>query len=336
MQIVFELEGDNMLEYVGKVFGSNIASEPYSFPKNAPYYLLTGYSAEKLTMNGYECILITPKNPSERLPVLKKHYEKCSKICGVPCALNLKKMTSRQRENLISSNIPFASEQQIYFPFWGAAFATKIKKSSDAPASMSPTVQLVFLKAYYKLIAGEKVNASIIASDLSLPKSSISMAIKNLRALNLISIVLDGTNKWLSLNGSNAETLQSAIQLMRRPILRDIYLKSIPTDIPYMLGGIKALAEQSILASSDRDGAYVYDKGAAARIPEELLISKQDFDDFGGYAAEIWRYNPALLTAGPMVDDISLLVCLKDDEDERVQKELDSLRDKYGLAAGEE
>ena len=45
----------------------------------------------------------------------------------------------------------------------------------------------------------------------------------------------------------------------------------------------------------------------------------------------MWRYNPQLLSAGENVDDISLILSLKDNEDERVQREIDEIKEKYGL-----
>lgn len=109
-------------------------------------------------------------------------------------------------------------------------------------------------------------------------------------------------------------------------------MKSIPDNIPYMLGGIRALSEKTMLASNERDGAIVFDKENAKLIPKELFVSKRDFDDFGGVAAEVWAYDPSLLSNEEMVDELSLYICLKDIEDERIQKELDSIRAKYGIA----
>ena len=47
----------------------------------------------------------------------------------------------------------------------------------------------------------------------------------------------------------------------------------------------------------------------------------------GDYRIEIWKYNPALLSKGEQVDRLSLYLSLKDSDDERVQKECDTLID---------
>lgn len=104
-----------------------------------------------------------------------------------------------------------------------------------------------------------------------------------------------------------------------------------------MLGGIWALSENSMLVSNERDEAIVYGKENAKRLPNDFLVSKRDFDDFGDIAAEVWIYSPSLLSDGKTVDELSLFISLKDIdiEDERVQKELDFIRDKYRIEEGE-
>lgn len=324
-----------MIGFLSKVFGSCVSSHEYVLPGSAPFYLATGYTTEKIALNNSECLLITPIDADSRLPVLKKHLAKMCEISGLPCALNLEKLTAKQRENLISENVPFVSVQQIYLPFWGAVFSARLNTPPKEPVTMTPTTQLVFLYAYYSLLAGQKLSATIVTSKLKLPKSSVSKAIQDLTACKLFSANADGTNKWISLNGNPSDVLTRALRLMRNPIRKEIWLKSVPEDIPYMLGGIRALAESSMLVSNERDGALVFSKENAKLLPPELLISKRDYDDFGGIAAEIWIYDPYFLSNGNIVDEISLYICLMSSEDERIQKELDMIRDKYGLSMEE-
>jgi hypothetical protein len=61
------------------------------------------------------------------------------------------------------------------------------------------------------------------------------------------------------------------------------------------------------------------------------LIDRQEYRDFGGKILEVWKYDPFLLSDSDYVDDISLVLSLRDDIDERVQKELDTIRNNYGM-----
>ena len=324
-----------MDKYLSKVFGNHVVTSEYRLPATAPFYLIYGYTTEKYVLNNSECIIITPSDIAARLPVLKNHYNKFCEISGLPCALHLEKLTAGQRENLISENIPFVSGLQVYLPFWGAVFTARLNAPREISESMTPTTQLVFLYVFYRLSAGKKINASIVSAELNLPKSTAAKSVQDLCAYGLFKISAAGTNKWISYNGKSDDVLNRAMNLMRTPVRKEIWLKSVPDNIPYMLGGIRALSESSMLGSSERDGAIVYSKENAKQLPNDLVVSKRDFDDFGGIAAEVWTYSPSLLSEGETVDELSLFISLKDIEDERVQKELDSIRVKYGIQEGE-
>ena len=58
-------------------------------------------------------------------------------------------------------------------------------------------------------------------------------------------------------------------------------------------------------------------------VPKALYIAQK------AVVVEKWSYDPALLSVNNMVDDISLILSLKDNKDERVQMEVDRLRSKY-------
>lgn len=324
-----------MVEYLSKIFGDRVISSEYRLPRTAPFYLVNGYLTEKAALNNSECIIIKPIDMDARLPVLKKHYGRICEISGLPCALYLEKLTAGQRENLISENIPFVSAMQVYLPFWGAVFTARLQTPKKITKSMTPTTQLVFLYAFYRLSAGQKISASVVSEGLNLPKSTAAKAVQDLCSYGLFNFSAVGTNKWISFNGKQAEVLNRAMPLMRNPVGKEVWLKSAPDNIPYMLGGIRALSKISMLASNERDGAIVFSRESAKQLPKDLFVSKRDFDDFGGIAAEVWAYKPSLISDGETVDDLSLFISLKAFEDERVQKELDSIREKYGIAEGE-
>lgn len=94
----------------------------------------------------------------------------------------------------------------------------------------------------------------------------------------------------------------------------------------YKIGGIRALADKSMLAARESDGSYVISREEFRIIPAADLIDRQEYRDFGGIILEVWKYDPFLLSDSDYVDDISLILSLRDDIDERVQKELDTIR----------
>jgi hypothetical protein len=57
-------------------------------------------------------------------------------------------------------------------------------------------------------------------------------------------------------------------------------------------------------------------------------MDRQDFLDFGGYAVEVWNYDPTLLATDKTVDDISLLLSFTGEYDERTEQALEILKER--------
>jgi hypothetical protein len=72
--------------------------------------------------------------------------------------------------------------------------------------------------------------------------------------------------------------------------------------------------------------SFAIDKKAFSGHQEKL----QEFlhPEEGSARLEIWKYNPALLADGKFIDKLSLTLCYKDSDDERVRKEITEMTDK--------
>ncbi len=155
-----------------------------------------------------------------------------------------------------------------------------------------------------------------------------------MNALNLISVVGDGAANRIKIFEKN-DALNRALRHMSTPVAKRLFVSRKPERLQAKYCGIKALALNTMLMSSDEDPGYAISKDASKTIPNELFIDEQSYRDFGGDIIEVWRYDPELLSTDKRVDDISLYLELKDDTDERVQNELDVIRRKHGIK-GEE
>jgi hypothetical protein len=84
----------------------------------------------------------------------------------------------------------------------------------------------------------------------------------------------------------------------------------------------KALAEYTFMADGAGEAYAVYKNDDAIK----RLKNSGAFNTVEGrYRIELWKYNPALLAKGGMVDGLSLALCYKDTDDERVIGELNDL-----------
>lgn len=320
-----------MLDFLKTIFGDNITAVPYDCPEKMPYYIRDNYKLQRLSWEGSGCVLLSPSSSSWRLPTLKKHLKNLQGICQEPCALSLENLTSMQRRNLLENSIPFISvSQQVYLPFWGCAFMEKFKSDTSIPDKMAPGTQLVFLYLYY-LKATESVNLTRISRELQLSKATCTRAINDLTASGLLAQKIEGTNKWITPAFKKPEFLKKGYARLKSPVERLVYVRDLPENLRYFQSGVKALSESTMVGAKEQDAGLAVSKKTCPSIPADDIISKQDFEDFGGTVIEVWRYDPSLLSKSGRVDEISLLLSLETDTDERIQMGLDEIREKHEL-----
>lgn len=322
-----------MNEAIKRIYGNAISESSYSFPPRTPFYILNGYTASLLKWNDLTCLLIKPLNEDWTLPSIKKQIKTISDICKMPVILDLDRLTALQRTNLIESGIAFVSGSgQLFIPFWAGFFEERIKNAPLTPKKMTDNAQLVYLFLYY-LNHEEKteINLVRISEELGMPKSTCTRAVQVLDGLDLIESRSEGVAKWITLKYNLEKNMHLAEKYMSSPVKRNLYLKELPAQLITKLGGIKALADMSMLAAKETDGSFAVCRDEYLKIPEEFFISRQEYRDFGGIVLEVWKYDPSLLSDTMYVDPISLVLSLKDEPDERVQGELDSIRKQYGM-----
>lgn len=322
-----------MNEIIKEIFGDVVKEQPYSFPSGTPLYISAGYSGSLLTWGESKCLLVKPVSAELSLPSIKKQVRKIESICSLPVIIDLARMTSRQRTNLIESGIAFVSDSgQLFVPFWGCFFEEKIRNSASAAERMTGNAQLVYLYLYYmSMYDPVEINMTQICERLDLPKATCSRAVQVLNMLDLIDIRGEGTAKWISLKQPLISNMNNAEAYLVNPIHKIVYLKEFSGEYNYKTGGIRALADKSMLAARESDGSYVISREEFRKIPALSIIDKQEYQDFGGAVIEVWKYDPFLLSDDDYVDDISLVLSLRDDIDERVQKELDTIRNNFGM-----
>ena len=248
----------------------------------------------------------------------------------------LENLTALQRRNLVENNIPFISlSQQVYLPFWGCSFRELFKANPPVTDKMAPGTQLVFLYLYYGQDSGP-VNLTQLSKNLSLSKATCTRAINDLLGSGLITQNMEGTNKWITLAYGKPEFLKKGYTRLKSPVERILYVKAKVPIEGQVVSGIRALAQQSMISVNEHDGAIAVSKKTATRIPAGDICTEQYFGDFGGSIVEVWSYDPAIFAENMCADDISLLLSMENDPNERVQMCLDEIRKKHELPVKED
>ena len=111
---------------------------------------------------------------------------------------------------------------------------------------------------------------------------------------------------------------------------RRVYLDSIKTpahDHP-LQAGMTALAALTDLAAGPPKTLALTDKEIRRQLAEEE-VHACELKEEARLLMEGWAYDPGLLSKVRQVDPLSLYLSLKSDHDERVQRALDQLVEKW-------
>ena len=128
--------------------------------------------------------------------------------------------------------------------------------------------------------------------------------------------------------------------IKKRLLLPDVDLKNIKSASRILYGGTYALSYLTFLAESDENSSYVISQRQFNKL--SLPLSQHVLE---GKVLEIWRYSPFVSEFWndfkenqdrQFVDPISLYLTLKDDDDPRVEEEIEVLKNNILQYLGED
>ena len=154
-----------------------------------------------------------------------------------------------------------------------------------------------------------------LADKLSVSYASINRALRWLVSKDLIK--LEGVKtKTLQIDLSDRELWNKALPLLVSPIEQLYYTDALLEG--QMISGVNALSSYTMLNEESKQCCAISKKEFMAL---DIATDKQ----FGQNEIQVWKYNPRMLSSSRVVDKLSLYLSLKDNEDERIQIELERL-----------
>lgn len=289
-----------------------------------PYYLKAGNLFAECLIEERKCLLMV----ADELPdgsTLAKRVGEVSGIVGMPVVLVLENMDAVRRRMLITNRTSFiVAGKQAYLPFIGALL-TERGMAHEALAekqSFTPAAQVLLLTHLQKE-SFEGKNMSEIAKLFPYSVKTVSAAAKELEQAGVCTLDGDNSGKYLHWIPKE-EIWEKAYPWLTSPVQEVLYCNRIGL-IPEPLRFVtydKALAEYTFMADFIGEAFAVHKNDDAIK----KLKNNGTFNAVEGkYRIELWKYNPALLAKGNMVDALSLALCYKDSDDERVIGELNNL-----------
>ena len=302
---------------IDNIFGLSIRYEPWDKKSILPLYIVSNYQFFTAYIENIRCIVIIPIEELPTLPSLKKQIQKIRVIDDVPVVLYSKTISFYRRKSLLENHIPFITDKQTFLPFIGTLLVDE-KESEKIKDKFVYSTQLLFLAYMYN--HEKKVYVSDLSKRLPFSAMTLSRAVKQLEMTDLFLVYKDGVNKVIESKYSHKELFECIQHYLLTPVRQVGYMnQSLVTD--YMvLAGETALSEMSMLNPSRLRTYAVYEKDFdKTQLIDELI------DPEVQVKVEIWAYNPQLFTHTIIADTLSIVLSLKENKDERIEKIIEDI-----------
>lgn len=302
---------------IDHIFGLSIRYEPWDNKSILPLYIVNSYQFYTAYIENIRCIVIQPIEELPTLPSLKKQIQKIRVIDDVPVVLYSKTISFYRRKSLLENHIPFMTDKQVFLPFIGTLLVDE-KETEKIKDKFVYSTQLLFLAYMYN--HEKKVYVSDLSKSLPFSAMTLSRAVKQLDMTDLFLVYKDGVNKVIESKYSYKELFERIQHYLLTPVRQVGYMdQSLVTD-HMVLSGESALSEMSMLNPSRIRTYAVYEKDFdKTQLIDELI------DPDVQVKVEIWAYDPHLFTHTNIADTLSIVLSLKENKDERIEKILEDI-----------
>jgi len=246
---------------------------------------------------------------------IQKLLSLMEKKCGTQVIAILGNVASYNLQRLIAQKVNFIiPPKQMFIPSL-LIDLRKQKLIDNDIATPMPAIAQCMLLFHIEIESLDGKQTQDIAKIFNVSYANANRAIRWLKAHNIITINDERTKEIVFEHGKK-DTWEAALSFFKSPVEKTVYTDSQLEDA--MESGINALSEYSMI-NREKRFCYAITKKAFKNIGS--LINKE----YGTNVVEVWRYDPRLLSKTETVDKLSLYLSLKDNEDERVQIELENL-----------
>lgn len=309
-----------MLDYLYEVLGLKATIKPWDKSGKLPIGLYSHRDYYVLCHDNVKFIVAKIPNTDIQKGKIKNYLNQIGRICEYPVIFWFDNISTYQRKSLISGKISFiVPYSQCYIPALGVCFRERMPVAVKTLSKLSAAAQVILLYAIYN---NENIGSQTeITKKTGLLPMSVSRGIKELDELGVINIDIKGRRRLISTEKKGFSLYESTEAYMDSPIASRHYIE---TDLIHdkIYAGESALAQKTML-NEPKNKIIAVDKSLSEMIKENEIDPEWHDGDY--LEVEIWKYNPALFSKNGCVDDISLTLSLKDNNDERIEGQLRKL-----------
>ena len=309
----------NAATYISSVLSENIVVKPVckSIQDKLPLSIVGNFELYDGQILGKNVLFAFINDGNIITPVqTKKQLDMIQRKTGMVTILVPRYLYSYNVSRLIVQKVNFViPNKQMFIPSLLLDLTiVNIANEESKNDTITPLTQCLLL---YHLETESLSGRTIyeLADKLSVSYASINRALRWLVSKDLIK--LEGVKtKTLQIDLSDRELWNKALPLLVSPIEQLYYTDALLDG--QTISGVNALSSYTMLNEESRQCCAVSKKDFKAL---KIIADKQ----FGQNEIQVWKYNPRMLSSTGVVDKLSLYLSLKDNEDERIQIELERL-----------
>lgn len=284
--------------------------------KRLPLAIASGYHFFDIELMETQVTIAVPAELDNISPMqLAKHQVKMVEAFHHPVVFALDNVASYNISRLTHAKVDFIVPEKLIFIPSLLIVIRELKSSIKAmPEKMPPVVQMLVLYHLEK-VSINGLTASEIAALTGFAYPTVNVALRWLVHNDIISLV-GGKQKHVQITVDRMEFWNKSLPLMSSPVERILFADIKAVD--GLMAGETAMGHYTMLAEPATQTIAI-DKATAKK--NAGLMNKE----YGDIKVEVWKYPPTLLSEDECVDRLSLYLCMKDNEDERIQIECDTL-----------
>jgi DNA-binding MarR family transcriptional regulator len=318
---------DELKHYIKQTVGISVSVPLYKDALKLPFVLRDYFEFYSTKIMDHVVILMVPKTADEFTPSeIGKHIGRVREAVGRSGVVFMDRSISLQKRNrLIMNKVPFiVPGNQMYLPELMIDLREHFKAASLLEfKKMLPSSQAVVLYIINNPLKNP-VTPSAFAALLGYTKTTMTKVIKELLALEIITVAKDGRCKLIGFDTDPEKTWNKSLPYFGSPVYLTISIKKLPKGIKAFLSGESALSDNSMLGAPLKK-VYAIGKNEFTKHEKTIMSDQQLWADEGNIKLQVWQYEPALLTDNKVVDKFSLYLSLRHNEDDRVQISLDEM-----------
>lgn len=303
-------------DYIELLTGEKVVIKPLDdrIKGQLPMFLTGGYDLYKGELFGRGiCFAFVDKDSDTTPARYSKRAQSLTQLTDLLPVFVIESVASYNTQRLTRHRVNFiVPGKQLFLP---ALLMDLGKKKDDVaiPEVIPASAQLLLL---YHLEV-EPLNGKTgkeIAALIGASQANVTRAIQWL-SFHGFAEFIGGKAKHFRFILTGKSLWAAACTYLKSPVL-----KTVRTDIKPrgLICGQNALAEYEMLIEADHDMLAISQKDYQA-------VKKFTNTLYGENEIQVWKYNPSKLATKNLVDRLSLYLSMRENTDERVQKELKTL-----------